>query len=55
MLTYAWLGLHAEMKEGLLSDEADYASRPLRDKLKRMVALDGSIRWLTRLSRCQQG
>ncbi|RDB30270.1 Exocyst complex component 2 [Hypsizygus marmoreus] len=26
--------LYAEMKEGLLSSEADYASRPLRDQLK---------------------
>ncbi|KAF8222395.1 hypothetical protein L208DRAFT_1413490 [Tricholoma matsutake] len=27
--------LYAEMKEGLLSSEADYASKPLRDQLKR--------------------
>lgn len=27
--------LHAEMREGLLSDKSDYASRPLRDQLKR--------------------
>lgn len=27
--------LYAEMREGLLSDEAEYASKPLRDHLKR--------------------
>ncbi|KAH8997998.1 exocyst complex component Sec5-domain-containing protein [Lactarius akahatsu] len=27
--------LHAEMREGLLSESSDYASRPLRDQLKR--------------------
>ena len=26
--------LYAEMKEGLLSSEAEYASRPLRDEVK---------------------
>lgn len=31
------LALYAEMKEGLLSPEADYASKPLRDQLKRML------------------
>lgn len=29
------LALHAEMREGLLSESSDYASRPLRDQLKR--------------------
>lgn len=29
------LALYAEMKEGLLSSEAEYASKPLRDQLKR--------------------
>ena len=31
--------LYAEMRDGLLSDESDYASRPLRDQLKRMSNL----------------
>lgn len=29
------IALYAEMREGLLSDEAEYASKPLRDHLKR--------------------
>ena len=29
------LALHAEMREGLLSESSDHASRPLRDQLKR--------------------
>lgn len=33
-----FLALYAEMKEGLLSPEADYASKPLRDQLKRMLS-----------------
>ena len=33
------IALHAEMKEGLLSPEANYASHPLREKLKRMFLL----------------
>lgn len=28
--------LHAEMREGLLAESTDYASKPLRDQLKRM-------------------
>ncbi|KAF8273712.1 exocyst complex component Sec5-domain-containing protein [Lactarius quietus] len=30
--------LHAEMREGLLSESSDYASRPLRDQLKQAAA-----------------
>lgn len=29
------LAVYAEMKEGLLADSTDYASKPLRDQLKR--------------------
>jgi hypothetical protein len=38
MLAYSflwYLALHAEMTEGLLAPAADYASKPLRDELKR--------------------
>jgi hypothetical protein len=29
--------IHAEMKEGILAPQTDYASKPLRDHLKRML------------------
>jgi len=29
------IAIYAEMKEGLLADSTDYASKPLRDQLKR--------------------
>lgn len=29
--------IHAEMKEGILASQTDYASKPLRDHLKRML------------------
>jgi exocyst complex component 2 len=31
------IALHADMKEGLLAESADYASKPLRDQLKRAL------------------
>lgn len=31
------IALHAEMKEGLLSEASEYASKPLRDELKRKL------------------
>lgn len=34
---HCFVALYAEMKEGLLSHEADYASKPLRDQLKRAI------------------
>lgn len=32
------IALYAEMKEGLLADSTDYASKPLRDQLKRELS-----------------
>lgn len=33
------VALYAEMKEGLLSQQAEYASRPLRDEVKSEFSL----------------
>lgn len=33
------VALYAEMKEGLLSSQAEYASRPLRDEVKSEFSL----------------
>jgi exocyst complex component 2 len=35
--------LYAEMKEGLLADSTDYASKPLRDQLKRELSCTNSV------------
>ena len=42
------LALYTEMKEGILAPESDYASRPLRDHLKRKEIYI-YIRWLFHL------
>lgn len=33
-----WVAIHAEMKEGILAPHTEYASKPLRDHLKRTVS-----------------
>ena len=34
ILIYVHKALYAEMKEGILADQTDYASQPLKDHLK---------------------
>ena len=34
VLTDVYAALYAEMKEGILADQTDYASQPLKDHLK---------------------
>lgn len=35
MVTFGISAIHTEMKEGILASQTDYASKPLRDHLKR--------------------
>lgn len=46
-LLILYVALYAEMKEGLLSSEAEYASRPLRDEVKSKFSCSINERYLT--------
>jgi len=52
--------IHTEMKEGILVSQKDYASKPLRDRLKRGSTMNGScnnfsIRFLRGCAKSESG